>query len=163
MNRFKWLISAEGQITYNFWCHFVYKMHLFLKFRFERGPAAQQQPPTPTLVPWKEPGDEGSKFLYITSWLHGADSIFWKATHSSASQDSPRVLWKPKFHRRVASNIEKNLWPSAKWRWILGNQKELRIEQINWKRRYSEIYKKQKNSLAGSRDADGWQDNTQKC
>jgi hypothetical protein len=33
INRFQWLISAEGQITYNFWYHNIYKM-CFFKFRF---------------------------------------------------------------------------------------------------------------------------------
>jgi hypothetical protein len=35
---------------------------------------------------------------------------------------------------------------------------------MNWitnrKRRHSEIYKKQKNSMARARDANGWQENT---
>ena len=40
-------------------------------------------------------------------------------------------------------------------RWILENQNELRTERSNRKRRQSKIYKKQKNSLARSRDVDG--------
>ena len=55
-----------------------------------------------------------------------------------------------------ALNIEKNLWPSTKWRWMLENQNKLWTERTNRKCGYSKIYKKQKNSLAGSRDADGW-------
>jgi hypothetical protein len=39
-------------------------------------------------------------------------------------------------------------------------RKELRAELPNKKRRQSEICKKQKNSLAGSRDADGRKKNT---
>ena len=55
--------------------------------------------------------------------------------------------------------LRKNLGPSAKWRRIPENQNELWIEQTNRQRRHSEIYKKQKNGLARSRDADGWQEN----
>jgi len=47
------------------------------------------------------------------------------------------------------------LWPSAKWSWILENQNEIRTERTNRKCRHSKIYKKQKNSLTRSRDADG--------
>ena len=57
-------------------------------------------------------------------------------------------------------DIEENLWSSAKWRWILENQNELRAERPNKKRRYSKICKKQKNGWAGSRDADGRKKNT---
>ena len=55
----------------------------------------------------------------------------------------------------LAQNIERNICSSAKWRWILENQNESRTARPNKKRRYSEICKKQKNGLAGSRDADG--------
>ena len=52
--------------------------------------------------------------------------------------------------------IEKNLWSSAKWKWILENQNELWAKRTDRKRRHSKIYKKQKNNLAKSRDTDGW-------
>jgi len=41
-----------------------------------------------------------------------------------------------------ARHIEKNLWPSAKWRWILENQNELWTEWTNRTCRHSKIYKK---------------------
>ena len=45
---------------------------------------------------------------------------------------------------------------------ILENQNEPRTERTNRKCRHSEVYKKQKNSLARSRDADGSRKGTPK-
>ena len=90
---------------------------------------------------------------YVCKTLVGTSSRLWW-------NDCINMIKFHLFRESIFLNIEKTLWSSAKWRWILENQNELRAEWPNKKRSYSEICKQQKNGLAGSCDADGRKKNT---
>jgi len=95
--------------------------------------------------------NRSSKLKYIKLNKTCSNIRMWDLDISKSKWTTIKNIW--------AENIQENFWPSTRWKWNLETQKEPWTEWTYRKCRHSKIYKKQKNGLARTRDADGWREN----